>query len=380
MLTVPRTLDPDGTVLITGGLGELGSALATHLVRTHGVRRLVLLSRRGGNAPKAGSFVRELEAAGAERVDLVAGDVADRAAVAPVLEGIDPRHPLTAVFHLAGVLDDGLVQGFTAERLHRVMAPKVQGARLLDELTGQLDLAAFVLFSSAAGTLGTAGQGGYAAANATLDALAANRRKRGLAGLSLAFGLWEQAGVGMTAHLGKAELGRLRRQGIGALTLGEGLHALDVALSRPDTQLMPVHLELASLRHALGDAEAPPLLRDMLPRATEGRRAEVSEPAQSLDTRMADASDDERAALLLELVRSEAADVLGLPGPDSVPADRALRSLGIDSLTMVQLRKRLAKRMNTTLPATLVFDYPTADAIAGLLLHDTATTLRGNEK
>ncbi|WP_328947426.1 type I polyketide synthase [Streptomyces sp. NBC_00184] len=380
VLTVPRALDPDGTVLITGGLGELGSALATHLVRTHGVRRLVLLSRRGGNAPEAGSFVRELEAAGAERVDLVAGDVADRAAVAPVLEGIDPRHPLTAVFHLAGVLDDGLVQGFTAERLHRVMAPKVQGARLLDELTGQLDLAAFVLFSSAAGTLGTAGQGGYAAANATLDALAANRRKRGLAGLSLAFGLWEQAGVGMTAHLGKAELGRLRRQGVGALTLGEGLHALDVALSRPDTQLMPVHLELASLRHALGDAEAPPLLRDMLPRATEGHRAEVSEPAQSLDTRMAEASDAERAALLLELVRSEAADVLGLPGPDSVPADRALRSLGIDSLTMVQLRKRLAKRMNTTLPATLVFDYPTADAIAGLLLHDTATTLRGNEK
>ncbi|MFD8114258.1 type I polyketide synthase [Streptomyces microflavus] len=379
VLTLPRALDPDGTVLITGGLGELGSALAAHLVRAHGARRLVLLSRRGGNAPEAGSFVRELEAAGAERVDLVAGDVADRAAVAAVLEGIHPSHPLTAVFHLAGVLDDGLVEGFTAERLHRVMAPKVQGARLLDELTERLDLAAFVLFSSAAGTLGTAGQSGYAAANATLDALAANRRKRGLAGLSLAFGLWEQAGVGMTAHLGKAELGRLRRQGIGALTLAEGLNALDVALARPETQLLPVRLELASLRHALGDAEAPPLLRDMLRRTTEARRAEVAEPAQSLDTRMADASEAERPALLLDLVRSEVADVLGLPGPDSVPADRALRSLGIDSLTMVQLRKRLAKRLNTTLPATLVFDYPTAEAIAGLLLHD-ATTLRGNEK
>lgn len=379
VLTLPRALDPDGTVLITGGLGELGSALAAHLVRVHGARRLVLLSRRGGNAPEAGSFVRELEAAGAERVDLVAGGVADRAAVAAVLEGIHPGHPLTAVFHLAGVLDDGLVEGFTAERLHRVMAPKVQGARLLDELTERLDLAAFVLFSSAAGTLGTAGQSGYAAANATLDSLAANRRKRGLAGLSLAFGLWEQAGVGMTAHLGKAELGRLRRQGIGALTLAEGLNALDVALARPETQLLPVRLELASLRHALGDAEAPPLLRDMLRRTTEGRRAEVSESAQSLDTRMADASEAERPALLLDLVRSEVADVLGLPGPDSVPADRALRSLGIDSLTMVQLRKRLAKRLNTTLPATLVFDYPTAEAIAGLLLRD-ATTLRGNEK
>ncbi|XMN10908.1 type I polyketide synthase [Streptomyces griseobrunneus] len=379
VLTLPRALDPDGTVLITGGLGELGGALAAHLVRAHGARRLVLLSRRGGNIPDAGSFVRELEAAGAERVDLVAGDVADRAAVAAVLEGIHPGHPLTAVFHLAGVLDDGLVEGFTAERLHRVMAPKVQGARVLDELTERLDLAAFVLFSSAAGTLGTAGQSGYAAANATLDALAANRRKRGLTGLSLAFGLWEQAGVGMTAHLGKAELGRLRRQGIGALTLTEGLNALDIALARPETQLMPVRLELASLRHALGDAEAPPLLRDMLQRTTEGRQAEVSETAQSLDTRMADASETERPALLLDLVRSEAADVLGLPGPDSVPADRTLRSLGIDSLTMVQLRKRLAKRLNTTLPATLVFDYPTAEAIVGLLLHDV-TTLRGNEK
>ncbi|PCG87401.1 type-I PKS [Streptomyces sp. WZ.A104] len=379
VLALPRALDPDGTVLITGGLGELGSALAAHLVRAHGARRLVLLSRRGGNVPEAGSFVRELEAAGAERVDLVAGDVADRTAVAAVLEGIHPSHPLTAVFHLAGVLDDGLVDGFTAERLHRVMAPKVQGARLLDELTERLDLAAFVLFSSAAGTLGTAGQGGYAAANATLDALAANRRKRGLAGLSLAFGLWEQAGVGMTAHLGKAELGRLRRQGIGALTLAEGLNALDIALARPESQLMPVRLELASLRHALGDAEAPPLLRDMLRRTTEGRRAGVSGTAESLDTRMADASEAERPALLLDLVRGEVADVLGLPGPDSVPADRALRSLGIDSLTMVQLRKRLAKRLNTTLPATLVFDYPTAEAIAGLLLRD-ATTLRGNEK
>ncbi|MFL6116589.1 MAG: beta-ketoacyl reductase, partial [Catenulispora sp.] len=238
------------------------------------------------------------------------------------------------------------------------------------------DLAAFVLFSSAAGTLGTAGQGGYAAANATLDALAANRRRRGLPGLSLAFGLWEQAGVGMTAHLGKAELGRLRRQGIGALTLDEGLRALDAALARPEAYLVPVHLELASLRHALGAAEAPPLLRAMM-RATR-RDADVSQSPEAadggrpLETRLADVSEAERHALLLDLVRSEAAAVLGLPGPDSVPGDRALRSLGIDSLTMIELRKRLAKRTSTALPATLVFDYPTADAIAGLLVRQAA--------
>jgi acyl transferase domain-containing protein len=379
VLTVPRALDPDGTVLITGGVGELGSALAAHLVRVHEVRRLVLLSRRGAGAREAGSLVRGLETAGAEQVDVVAADVADRAAVAAVLGGVDPRHPLTAVFHLAGVLDDGLVQGFTEERLRRVMAPKVQGARHLDELTQRLDLAAFVLFSSAAGTLGTAGQSGYAAANAALDALAANRRKRGLPGLSLAFGLWEQAGVGMTAHLGRAELGRLRRQGIGALTLDEGLRALDAALARPEPYLVPVHLELASLRHALGDAEAPPLLRAMVRPGAPTRRSDAPEAAQSLDQRLAGVSEPERRAALLDLVRGEVAAVLGLPGPGSVPGDKALRSLGIDSLTMIELRKRLAKRMNTALPATLVFDYPTADAIAGLLLRD-ATPLRRSQE
>ncbi|NUR29520.1 MAG: SDR family NAD(P)-dependent oxidoreductase, partial [Catenulispora sp.] len=402
---LPRALDPDGTVLITGGLGELGGALAAHLVRGHGVRRVVLVSRRGGASTTTDSLLRELEVAGAERVDVVAADVADRSAVAAILAGIDPKHPLTAVFHLAGVLDDGLVPGFTEDRLRRVMAPKVRGARHLDELTQHLELAAFVLFSSAAGTLGTAGQGAYAAANATLDALAANRRRRGLPGLSLAFGLWEQAGVGMTAHLGKAELGRLRRQGIGALTLEEGLRALDAALARSEPYLVPVRLELASLRHALGDDEAPPLLRAMLragrrtvggpgdaggpdsavrpdgaeaPAALQpGQSGQLGYPGQpgrsprSLEDQIANASEADRPALLLHLVRSEAAAVLGLPGPDSVPGDKPLRSLGIDSLTMIELRKRLAKRTDTALPATLVFDYPTADAIAGLLARET---------
>ncbi|HEV2639449.1 MAG TPA: type I polyketide synthase [Actinocrinis sp.] len=373
VVTVPRPLDPDGTVLITGGLGELGSVLAAHLVRVHGVRRLVLFSRRAGSGPETGSFMRDLEAAGAEQVDLVAGDVADRAAVAAAVDGVDPEHPLTAVFHLAGVLDDGLVQGFSEDRLRRVMAPKVQGARHLDELTRHTDLAAFVLFSSAAGTLGTAGQSGYAAANATLDALAANRRKQGVPGLSLAFGLWQQSGVGMTAHLGKAELGRLRRQGIGVLTLDEGLGALDAALARPEPYLVPVHLELASLRHALGDAQVPALLRAMVHRDTRAQQADTPEAGQSLGERLADASEAERLAVLLDLVRGEAAAVLGLPGPDSLPGDKTLRSLGIDSLTMIELRKRLAKRTSVALPATLVYDYPTAEAIAGLLLRDVTT-------
>ncbi|HEX2132400.1 MAG TPA: SDR family NAD(P)-dependent oxidoreductase, partial [Actinophytocola sp.] len=369
----PRALDPDGTVLVTGGLGELGGALAAHLVRAHGVRRLVLSSRRGADTPAADTLVGDLEAAGAEQVRVVACDVADRAAVAALLDDVDPAHPLTAVFHLAGVLDDGLVPGFTEERLHRVMAPKARGARHLDELTEGLDLAAFVLFSSAAGTLGTAGQSGYAAANATLDALAAHRRRRGLPGTSLAFGLWEQAGVGMTAHLGKAELGRLRRQGIGALTLDEGFRALDLALTRPEPYLVPVHLELASLRHALGNAEPPGLLRALVPPRVDPPGADTPEDEPSLHDRMVGISEPERLAVLVEVVRGEVAAVLGLPGPDGVPGDKALRSLGIDSLTMIELRKRLSKRANTSLPATLVFDYPTADAIAGLLLRDGST-------
>jgi acyl carrier protein len=191
----------------------------------------------------------------------------------------------------------------------------------------------------------------------------------------------------MTAHLGKAELGRLRRQGIGALTLEEGLRALDAALASSEPYLVPVRLELASLRHALGDDEAPPLLRAMLrtgrrtvsepDRATApaalgaGQQGQSQQSARSLEDQIAHASKADRPALLLDLVRSEAAAVLGLPGPQSVPSDKPLRSLGIDSLTMIELRKRLAKRTNTALPATLVFDYPTADAIARLLARDT---------
>jgi acyl transferase domain-containing protein/NADPH:quinone reductase-like Zn-dependent oxidoreductase len=377
VVTMPRALDPDGTVLITGGLGELGGALAAHLVRVHGVRRLVLCSRRGADAPTdtltdtltdtpAAALVRELKAAGAEQVRVVACDVTQRAEVAAMLADVDPGHPWTAVFHLAGVLDDGLVTGFTEERLRRVMAPKVLGARHLDELTERLDLAAFVLFSSVAGTLGTAGQSGYAAANAALDALAARRRNRGLPAVSLAFGLWEQAGVGMTAHLSRAELGRLRRQGIGSLSPAEGLRALDHALTRPEPYLVPVHLELASLRHALGDAEPPAVLRALV-----GPRAQPADvPAQEPPPaeRTAAMPESERLAALVDVVRDEAAAVLGLSGREGVARDRTLRSLGIDSLTMIELRKRLSRRANVTLPATLVFDYPTAEAIAGLLL------------
>ncbi|MCK1410033.1 SDR family NAD(P)-dependent oxidoreductase, partial [Bradyrhizobium sp. 76] len=206
----PRRLAAGGTVLITGGIGELGSEVARHLVAKHGVRHLLLTSRRGMATPGAPDLVVELQALGAQTVEVASCDVRDRDAVRSVLSAVAPERPLTGIFHLAATLDDGIVPALTVERLERVLRPKLDGAWHLHELTADLDLAAFVLFSSVA-ALGSPGQANYAAANVFLDALAAERRHRGLAGQSLLWGLWEQRGVGMTAHLGRAELMRMRR-------------------------------------------------------------------------------------------------------------------------------------------------------------------------
>src|SRR5262249_4025817 len=192
--------------------------VARHLVEAHGVRHLVLTSRRGLETPGAAELIVELKALGAETVQVMSCDITDRASVRAVLSGIAADRPLTGVFHLAGVLDDGIVPALTAERLERVLRPKIDGACHLHELTADQDLAAFVLFSSASG-LGAAGQANYAAANVFLDALAAERRHRGLVAQSLMWGFWEQRGTGMTAHLGKAELMRMRRQGVLPLSL-----------------------------------------------------------------------------------------------------------------------------------------------------------------
>jgi len=355
-----------GTVLVTGGTGTLGSLVARRLVAAHGVRRLLLVSRRGPAADGAAGLAAELETMGA-LVEVAACDVADRGQLAALLAGIPEEHPLTAVVHAAGVLDDGMVEGLTVERVATVLRAKVDGAVHLHELTEDADLSAFVLFSSGAGVFGSAGQGNYAAANAFLDSLAQHRRARGLPATSLAWGLWEQTS-GMTAHLGETDLLRMARAGTLPLSTEDALVMFDAAVGMDEPVLVPVRLDLARLRANAG--AVPPILRGLAP-ALE-RQAADDRP--SLARQLAAASGGERDRLLLAMVRRQAAAVLGFDDEDPVPPQRPFTELGFDSLTAMELRNRLTAATGLRLPATLVFDQPTPRALAHFL---RAELLRG---
>ncbi|MET9836161.1 beta-ketoacyl reductase, partial [Streptomyces sp. NPDC006385] len=296
----------EGTVLVTGATGTLGGLVARHLVTAHGVRRLLLLSRSGPEAAGAAELVAELGELGAD-ASVVACDVADPAALAEVLSGIPATHPLTGVVHTAGVLDDGVVSSLTPERLDAVLRPKLDGAWNLHELTRDLDLSAFVLFSSASGVLGSAGQGNYAAANAFVDALAAVRRADGLPGVSLAWGVWEQRS-GMTGALGEVEAARLARSGLPALSSSDGLALFDAAVAAGPALVLPVRFDLAVFR-AMG-AGLPAVMRAVA--GGRVRRARASEAADAgLVDRWAGLSPDARMRELSGLVRGQVAAVLG---------------------------------------------------------------------
>ena len=327
------------------------------------MKHLVLTSRRGSEAPGSPQLVAGLKSSGAETVTLSACDVSDRSSLAAVLDQIPPSCPLTGVFHLAGVLDDGVLTQLTGSRLDRVLRPKVAGAWHLHELTRDKELSSFVLFSSAVGVMGAAGQGNYAAANAFLDALASHRRKRGLPGLSLAWGLWEQGGVGMTSHLGSAELSRMRRQGVSALSVDRGLELLDAALDRAESQLVPVRLDLGRMQSSLEGTAAPSLLRELL-RPTPRRASKHAAERVALRERLITMTQQDRLAALLELVRGEISAVMKLPDNGAVAAGRPLKELGLDSLMAVELRNRLSAIAQTVLPASLAFDYPTPWALS----------------
>jgi hypothetical protein len=349
-----------GTTLITGGTGVLGGLLARHLVVAHGVRRLVLVGRRGVEAPGARELVAELAGLGAA-AEVVACDVADREAVARLVGGVAPEHPLTAVVHAAGVADDGVIGSLTAERLDRTLAAKADGAWHLHEATRGLGLSAFVLFSSIAATFGAPGQGNYAAANAVLDGLARLRRAEGLPVLTLSWGMWAR-GSGITGHLGQADLRRIARAGVLPLEDGPGLELFDAAVSSGAEWVLPMRLDLAALR-AQRDA-LPAALRGLVPpvRPAVDRRG-----GPGLAERLRQAAPEERERLVADLVHGEIAVVLGHPGPAEVAGGRPLAELGFDSLTAVDLRNRLQAATGLRLPATLVFDYPTPAALTGYL-------------
>ncbi|CAM5324215.1 SDR family NAD(P)-dependent oxidoreductase [Streptomyces canarius] len=363
-------LDPDGTVLITGGTGSLGALVARHLVRARGARHLLLAGRRGPAAEGAEELVAELSRLGAA-VTVAACDVSDRAAVATLLAGIPAAHPLTAVVHTAGVLDDGLLGAMDPARLAAVLGPKAEGARHLDELTRDCDLAAFVAFSSAAGLLGSAGQANYAAANAYLDGLMTARRAAGRPGVALSWGLWDQSG-GMTGHLDITDRARMRRGGVLPLRPEEGLALFDAALDGGEAHLVPIKLDLAAARaDAAAGGPVQPLLRHLV-RAR--RRAEGTAAASDLLAALAGRSPAEQEAWLLTLVRSRAALVLGHGSADDIDPDTAFQSVGMDSLGGVELRNRLAAATGLTLPVTLVYDYPTPRQLAGFLRDELAGT------
>ncbi|MCK9930780.1 type I polyketide synthase, partial [Frankia sp. Mgl5] len=361
VLSMPRQLAPAGTVLVSG-TGSLGSLVARHLVTAHGVRHLVLTSRRGEAAPGAAELVAELVEAGAT-VTVARCDMADRAAVTRILADIPDDHPLTAVVHTAGVLDDGVVTALTPERLDTVFRSKVDAALVLHELTRDLDLAAFVLFSSAAGVFGNSGQANYAAANSFLDGLARQRRAAGLPATSLAWGMWAQS-TGMAAGLDEAALARTKRDGMSGLSAELGMALFDVALRSPDPVLVPAVLDLVASREA--DMPALPLLRGLVRRP---RRAVAAVAAGDIPfaERLAALGGRERDRFLLDLVREQAATVLGLADPGGVEPDRAFREIGFDSLTSVELRNRLDAATGHRLPPTVVFDYPNPGALARYL-------------
>ncbi|MEV0292106.1 type I polyketide synthase [Nocardia sp. NPDC050710] len=351
----PPQWDPNGTVLITGAGGVLAGLLARHLVTQHGVRHLLLLSR----GPIETAELTELGA----RVTTAACDIADRDALALALTTVPAEHPLTAVIHAAGVVDDGLVEKLTEEQFERVLRPKLDGAWNLHELTAELDLTAFVLFSSVAGVFGAAGQANYAAANATLDALAQLRRAQGRPAVALAWGMWEPA-TGVSGHLDAADHARIARSGILPLSADAGLALFDAACATDAALLSLVSLD----RSRLSATDSPAPLRG-LSRPARARATEVSDTGNetsSLLARFATLDAAGRRELVHDLVNTQVASVLGHT-EETLDTDRTFRELGFDSLTGMELRGKLTAATDLRLPATLVFDHPTPGALAAHL-------------
>ncbi|MCC2275219.1 type I polyketide synthase [Streptomyces sp. ET3-23] len=367
-------MNQNGTVLITGGTGALGGLLARHLVTRHDVRHVLLVSRQGAKAPGAERLERELVTLGAS-VTLAACDISDRQAVARILAAIPAEHPLTAVIHMAGTLDDGVLANLTPERCDSVLRAKADGAWHLHDLTRHHNLAAFILYSSIAGILGNAGQGNYAAANTFLDALAHHRAAHGLPAQSLAWGWWRD--VGMAARLKDEDSQRIDHLGLAPMPAADALMLFDTALGSAEPAVVPARLDLTTLRSRHEPSAVPPALRNLVHGRTKAPHNNHTAAARAvtLHQELAGLDEDGRRAVLLDLIRRTTATALG--HRSDIAADIGFRALGIDSLTAIVLRNHLASVTGLGLPSTLVFDHPTPTALARhldeVLLHTTAS-------
>ncbi|MCX5380988.1 type I polyketide synthase [Streptomyces sp. NBC_00091] len=350
-----RDWSPRGTVLVTGGTGALGGHVARWLAEA-GADHLLLVSRRGADAPGAAELVDGLSALGAE-VTLAACDVSDEDALAALLAAVPAEHPLTAVVHTAGVLDDGVLSALTPAQLTRVLAGKTDAALTLHRLTRDLGLDAFVLFSSLAGVIGAAGQANYAAANAALDALAQQRRREGLPATAVAWGAWEGDGMAAADAVVRE---RMRRTGFRPMSPQRALRLLDGAIRHGESAVLAADIDWDRYAQAHGPAARRPVLRAItgaaVPQATTGFAATL-----------AGRSPDEQRAALVGLIRGHAAELLMHPSPEAIAPERSFRQLGFDSLASVELGSRLGAVTGLRLPASLAFDYPSPVALAEFL-------------
>ena len=369
VLTMPSALRDElaeGTVLITGGTGMAGAELARHVVKEYGVRHVVLASRRGGRAEQTAELTLDLARAGAQ-VQVLACDVADRGAVAELLAQLARRFPpLRGVIHAAGVIDDAVITSLTPERVDTVLRAKVDAAWNLHELTRDLSLSMFALCSSIAGTVGAAGQGNYAAANAFLDGLAAHRQAAGLPGVSLAWGLWERSSA-LTAHLSGRDLARLNRDGLGAMNAAQALEMFDAALVVDHPVVVVTRLDRAALDTRAVSGELPVLFSGLTRRPrrrTADHAVDATESKSMLAQRLQALGPDDQHSLLVETMCLHAAAVMGHPAPEEIDPETPFRDLGFDSLTAVELRNRVKTATGLTLSPTLIFDHPTPNAVA----------------
>ncbi|MFF1279163.1 SDR family NAD(P)-dependent oxidoreductase, partial [Streptomyces marokkonensis] len=377
--TGTTTWNPHGTVLITGGTGTLAAHTARHLVTQHGVRHLLLASRTGPNAPGADQLRKELQELGAH-VTITACDVADPEATETLLHNLPPQHPLTAVIHTAGVVEDATFTSLSVPELEAVLRPKADAAWNLHHATRHLDLDAFVLYSSLAATVGSPGQANYAAANAYLDALAHHRHQQGLPATSLAWGPWADTD-GMAGLLSETDVARIARTGFPPMKAEYGLGLLDAALTASDHPLLiGTALDTAALRSRADGGDLPPILAELAPRTAQrtqgtGAPAQATPAASSLKDQLAGLGAAERQERLLDLVRRTTSSILAYPDVSDVPARSGFLDMGLDSLSTIELRNVLGRLTGLQLPATLIFDHPTPAALArhldGLLAYGT---------